>query len=60
METHYSLFLWSVLGIIAITFKGTVALNYVEVFRDDFSGTTVNTAKWNRVNAASQVNNELQ
>ncbi|GAV02186.1 hypothetical protein RvY_12782 [Ramazzottius varieornatus] len=35
-------------------------LNYVEIFRDDFRGNTINEAKWNRITTPSNVNQELQ
>ena len=37
-----------------------VGLSYQEIFRDDFNGGSIDEKKWNRVTAASQVNEELQ
>jgi beta-glucanase (GH16 family) len=40
--------------------KEALNLQYVEVFRDDFNGNSVNASKWNLANVASTVNEELE
>ena len=54
------MFFWISLYIAANSFGCFSGLNYVEIFRDDFNGNSIDGSKWNRVDVASQVNNELE
>lgn len=48
------------LGCLSLVSRTILSLQYIEVFRDDFNGNTIDQSKWNRVNAPSTVNGELQ
>ena len=49
------------LALVTVSLVGkSRGLNYVEVFRDDFNDNTIDSSKWNKINAPSRVNAELQ
>jgi hypothetical protein len=48
-------------ALICIQFQSSFQLQYVEIFRDDFTPQwSINANKWNLITAPSTVNNELQ